>query len=341
MTTVKAWAALSPSTKLEPFTYELSSLGPEEVEIRVDHCGICHTDLSFLHNEWGTIQFPLVAGHEIVGTVVALGEVARTKGLHTGQTVGLGWNKESCGHCGPCLEGNQNLCVNLKATIMGNHGGFASHVKAHWIWTVPIPENLDAADAGPLMCAGITVFGPLMQFGVKPTDRIGIFGIGGLGHLAVQFAHAWGAEVTAFSNSAHKTEDILKLGADQVVSSRDNSEWDALKGKFDLILVTVAVPLEWDKIIAMLGPKGRLHFLGIVYEPVPVSVLQLLLSLASVSASPGGTRSEISKMLEFAARHNIGPIVEHRPMSGINEAIAYVESGKANYRVVLDADFEE
>jgi uncharacterized zinc-type alcohol dehydrogenase-like protein len=340
MTTVKAWAAMSPGTKLDPFTYELSPLGPEEVEIKVDHCGICHTDLSFLHNEPGFIPFPLVAGHEIIGTVVTLGDVAKEKGLYPGQKVGLGWNKESCGHCEPCLAGDQNLCVNLKATIISNHGGFASHVKAHWLWTVPIPEKLNAADAGPLLCAGITVFGPLMQFDVRPTHRIGIFGIGGLGHLAVQFAHAWGAEVTAFSNSAHKKEDILKLGADQVVSSRDTSEWETLKGKFDLILITVAVPLEWDKIIAMLGPKGRLHLVGIVYEPIPVKVMQLLLSLVSISASPGGTRSEIGKMLEFAARHNIGPIVEHFPMSRINEAIAYVEAGKANYRVVLDADFK-
>jgi uncharacterized zinc-type alcohol dehydrogenase-like protein len=330
---------MSPGTKLEPYTYALSSLGPEEAEIRVDYCGICHTDLSFLHNEWGTVPFPLVAGHEIIGTVVALGEIAKEKGLHIGQTVGLGWNKESCGHCEPCLEGSQNLCTNLKATIMGNHGGFASHVKAHWLWTVPIPEKLNAADAGPLLCAGITVFSPLMQFGVKPTDRIGIFGIGGLGHLAVQFAHAWGAEVTAFSSSVHKYEDIRKLGADYVVSSKDRGGWEALKGRFDLILITASAPLEWDKIIAMLGPKGRLHFLGVVYEPVPVSVVQLLLSLVSVSASPVGTRSEIGKMLEFAARHNIGPIVEHWPMSEINEAIAYVEEGKANYRVVLDADF--
>jgi len=331
---------MSPGTKLEPFAYELSPLGSEEVEIRVDHCGICHTDLSFFRNELGLSSFPLVGGHEIIGTVVALGEVAKEKGLNIGQLVGLGWNKESCGHCEPCLEGDQHLCVNVKYTIMGNHGGFASHVKAHWIWTVPIPEGLKAADAGPMMCAGITVFSPLMQFGVKPTDRMGIFGIGGLGHLAVQFAHAWGAEVTAFSNSANKKEDILKLGADRVVSSKDSGEWKALKGKFDLILITAGVPLEWDKIIAMLGPKGRLHFLGIITEPIPISVVQLLLALASVSASPGGTRSEIGKMLEFAARHHIAPIVEHWPMRKINEAIAYVESGKANYRVVLDADFE-
>src|ERR1700761_3361660 len=230
MSTVKAWAAPSPGAKLEPFQYELPPLGAEEVDIEVLYCGICHTDIAFLQNEWGTIPFPLVPGHEIVGRIIALGEVAKEKGLSIGQTVGLGWNKESCGHCEPCLEGNQNLCLNIKATIWGNHGGFASQVRAHWLWTIPIPENVKVADAGPMLCAGITVFAPLMQFGVKPTDHIGVIGIGGLGHLAVQFAHAWGAEVTAFSNSVHKKSDILKLGADRVVSSVDSSEWDQLKG---------------------------------------------------------------------------------------------------------------
>ncbi len=339
MSIVKAWAAPEAGAKLVPFTYEMGPLGPEEVEIKVLYCGVCHTDLSFIHNEAGGIPFPLVPGHEIIGEVVALGNVAAEKGLSVGQTVGLGWYKESCGHCDRCLEGYQNLCPNAKATIYGSHGGFASHIKAHWIWTVPIPEKLNIADAGPMLCAGITVFAPLLELGIRPTDKIGIFGIGGLGHLAVMFAHAWGADVTAFSSSKAKYADIKKMGADHVVSSRDSSEWETQQGKFDLILITVAVPLEWDKIIAMLAPKGRLHFVGIIFEPVPLSVMSLLIPMRSVSASPGGTRSEIDKMLRFAARHNISPIVEHRPMSAVNEAIEYVESGKANYRVILDADF--
>jgi uncharacterized zinc-type alcohol dehydrogenase-like protein len=204
---------------------------------------------------------------------------------------------------------------------------------------VPIPEEMNAADAGPMFCAGITVFGPLMEFGVKPTDHIGVFGIGGLGHLSIQFCHAWGAEVTAFSSTASKTEENKKLGADHIVSSRDTTQWESLKGKFDLIIVTVSVSLDWDKIIEMLGPKGRLHFVGIVYEPIPVSVLSLLGIQKSISASPGGSRGVLDKMLRFAARHNISPITEHFPMSKVNEAIEHLEAGKANYRVILDADF--
>lgn len=337
---IHAWAALEPSTKLVPFTYRMSDFGAEEVTIEVEHCGICHTDISFINNELGSIPFPLVPGHEITGKIVALGEIAKEKGLQIGQNVGVGWNRESCLHCDPCLNGDQHLCSTVKPTIYGSYGGFASHIKVHWIWTIPIPENINTADAGPLFCAGITVFAPLLEFGVKPTDHIGIFGIGGLGHLAVQFAHAWGSRVTAFSSTASKEEEIRKLGANEVVSSRDTKEWDSLKGTFDLIMITVAVPLDWDKIIAMLAPKGRLHFVGIVFEPVPVSVLSLLMPQLSLSASPGGSRNVINKMLRFAGQHNISAVTEHFPMSKVNEAIEHLESGKANYRVVLDADFK-
>ncbi|WP_420992108.1 NADPH-dependent aldehyde reductase Ahr [Cupriavidus sp. 30B13] len=339
MSTVQAWAALEAGAKLQPFTYEMPPAGPEEVEIEVTHCGLCHTDLAFIHNEWGMIPFPLVPGHEIVGRIAALGEVAAAKGLSVGQTVGVGWNKQSCQHCDPCLEGAPHLCSSLQATIFGNHGGFADRVKAHWLWTIPVPAELDAADAGPLFCAGITVFSPLMEYALRPTARVGVFGIGGLGHLALQFCRAWGSDVTAFSSTRSKYDEILALGASHVVSSRDPAEWEALKGKFDLLLVTVAVPLDWDKITAMLAPKGRLHFVGIVDQPIPVHVMSLLGAQASLSASPSGARSSLDKMLRFAARHRIAPRVEHFPMSKVNDAIAHLEAGKASYRVVLDADF--
>jgi alcohol/geraniol dehydrogenase (NADP+) len=340
MNTVKAWAALEPNAKLQPFTFELPLLHAEEVEIEVDYCGLCHTDLSFIKNEWGNIPFPLVPGHEIIGRVVALGEIAKGKGLKLGQTVGVGWNKQSCQHCGPCIEGANHLCTSVKQTIFGNYGGFAERIRTHWLWTIPLPEGLNRADAGPLFCAGVTIFAPLMEFHVKPTDRIGVFGIGGLGHLALQFYHAWGCEVTAFSSTPAKYEEIKTLGANHIVSSRDTSEWEALKGKFDLIVVTVAVPLDWNKIISMLSAKGRLHFVGIIYEPIPVSVVSLLVPQAQISASPGGPRSSVDKMLRFAALHKICPWVEHFPMSKVNEAIAHLETGKPNYRIVLDADFK-
>lgn len=337
MSTVNAWAQLEPKGKLQPYSYELSSVTAEEVEIVIDNCGLCHTDLAVLNGDFG-LPFPVVAGHEITGRIVALGEVAKTKGLSVGQIVGVGWNKESCGHCDPCLDGDAHLCVNLKATVLGYHGGFANRIKAHWLWVIPVPEGINAADAGPLFCAGITVFYPLLEYGVQATDKVGVIGVGGLGHLAVQFARAWGAEVTAFSSTPAKFEEAKKLGADHVVSSRNSEEWASLKGHFDLIIVTVGVTLEWDKIISMLSPRGRLHFVGIPYEAIPVTVLSLLIPQAVVSASPAGSRSAFDKMLRFAARHNIRAMVEHFPMSRINDAIEHLESGKANYRVVLDVD---
>lgn len=340
MKKVKAWAALEPKAKLQPFTYELPSLNAEEVEIEVDYCGLCHTDLVFIKNEWGNIPFPLVPGHEVVGRIVALGDIAKEKGLSLGQTVGVGWIKESCLHCSRCIAGAQHLCTTLKQTIFGNYGGFAERIRTHWLWTIPLPDGLKSADAGPLFCAGITVFSPLMEYAIKPTDRVAVFGIGGLGHLALQFYKAWGCEVTAFSSTEAKYEEIKTLGASHVVSSRDTREWEMLKGQFDLIIVTVAVPLAWDKVIAMLSAKGRLHFVGLVYEPIPVSVVSLLVPQAQISASPAGSRSTMDKMLRFAALHKISPWVEHFPMSKVNEAIDHLETGKPNYRIVLDADFD-
>ena len=341
MTEIRAWAAMQPGGQLQRFTYTSAPVAPEEVLVEVEHCGICHTDLSFMKNEPGNIPFPFVPGHEITGKIVALGDVAAQKGLSLGQAVGVGWFKESCLHCSPCLDGAQHLCTTGKGTIIGNHGGFASHLKVHWIWAVPLPEQLSYADSGPMLCAGVTVFSPLLEYGVKPTDRVGIFGVGGLGHLAVKFCDAWGADVTAFSQSERKYDDIRKLGADRVVSSRNGSDWRSLKGQFDLILVTVAVPLDWDGILSMLAPKGRLHIVGILSDRIPVPMISLLMSQTALSSSPGGSCGTMRRMLEFSAHHQIEPDVQHFPMSEVNEAIAYVEAGKARYRVVLDADFSK
>jgi len=310
--------------------------GPNQVLIKIRASGICYTDV---HQTGGALPgaFPRILGHEPVGEIVAIGLGVTTRKV--GDRVGVPWIQTTCGRCEWCKRGKPMFCEQQVGTGGAMQGGHAEYMLAYAGATVLLPDALPYEQAAPIFCAGYTVWSGLRWADPQPSERVAVVGIGGLGHLAVQFAHAWGAEVTAFSNSVHKQADIRKLGADYVVSSRDTGEWTALKGKFDLILITVAVPLDWDKIIAMLAPKGRLHFVGIVYEPIPISVLQLLLPQASVSSSPGGTRSEIGKMLGFAARHHIAPVVEHFPMSRINEAIAYVESGKANYRVVLDADF--
>jgi uncharacterized zinc-type alcohol dehydrogenase-like protein len=334
---IKAYAASEAGAKLEPFEYDPGELGSEEVEIKVSHCGICHSDLSMRNNDWGMTVFPFVGGHEAVGEIVATGE--NVKGVSVGDKVGLGWNAQSCMHCEQCLSGFQINCPNLVATIVERHGGFADRVLCHWAWAIKLPEALDASKAGPLFCGGITVFNPFVQNNIKPTDKVGVVGIGGLGHLALQFADKWGCEVTAFSTSASKADEAKKLGADLVVDTRSDGELENLKGKFDMILTTANQPLKWDLYMNALAPKGKLHVVGAVLEPIPIVSFQLIGGQKSVTGTATGSQKVVMDMLEFCARHNIETVTEHFKMSEINNAFEHLESGKARYRIVLENDF--
>jgi uncharacterized zinc-type alcohol dehydrogenase-like protein len=337
MSTIRAWAAHAAGQPLQSYEYDPGPLGDEEVEVAVEHCGICHSDLSVLDNEWGISGYPLIPGHEAIGRVVALGKGA--KGLAIGQRVGIGWNAASCLHCPPCVEGDQHMCRTVQPTIIGHHGGFAERMRAHWLWAVPVPDALSSANTGPLLCGGITVFSPLMLSGLKPTQRVGVVGIGGLGHLALRFANAWGCEVTAFTSSEAKRAEAMSLGAHRVVSSRDAAQMQAIAGSLDLVICTVNVALDWNAVMATLAPKGRLHLVGAVLEAVPVNAMGLIMGQQSFAGSPTGSRSAIDAMLAFAARHAIEPQVEHFPMSRVNDALEHLRAGKARYRVVLEGDF--
>lgn len=337
MANVRAWAAFGAKQPLAPYELELGPLGAEEVEVAVEHCGLCHSDLSVIDDEWGNASYPLVPGHEVVGRVKAMG--AQTKGLTVGQRVGIGWTASSCMHCRQCLSGQQHLCAQAVPTILGHAGGFAEVVRAHWAWAVPLPEALDAAAAGPLLCAGVTVFAPFVAFDVAPTSRVGILGIGGLGHLAIQFAAAWGCEVVAMTSSPSKATDAMAFGAQKLVSSKASASLRALRGSLDLILVTANAPLDWDAIIEALSPRGRLHIVGVVPQPIPVHALPLISGQKSISGSPTGSPVVIAQMLEFAARHGVAPVIERFPMTRVNDALAHLRAGRAHYRVVLDADF--
>ena len=335
-TNYKAWISTAAKQPMSLGTVDLGPLGAEDVEVAVDHCGLCHSDLSALNNEWGISQYPAILGHEVVGRVTAVGPNA--KGLKLGQRAGVGWNSGSCMHCHQCMSGSQHLCPQVQPTIFGHRGGFATHIRAHWAWAIPLPENLIFADAGPLLCGGITVFAPLTMY-AKPTDRVGIIGIGGLGHMAVKFAAAYGCDVTAFTSRESKFDEAKGFGANHVLSSKDSAAIKKLAGTFDLLISTVNVKLDWDAMIGMLAPNGRLHVVGAVLEPIPVAAFSLILQQRSVSGSPSGSPVAIATMLDFASRHNIAPQTEHFPMRNINEAFARLESGKARYRIVLDADF--
>ncbi len=330
---INAYAALAPHQALQPFQYKAGALGAHEVDIKVSYCGICHSDLSMLNNEWGMTQYPFVPGHEVVGTIAAVGE--QITHLTVGQIVGLGWHSNYCHHCSACMSGDQNLCNSAQATIVGRHGGFADHVRADASAVIPLPEGMDIATAGPLFCGGITVFNPLVQFGIKPTDKVAVIGIGGLGHLAVQFLHAWGCEVTAFTSSASKIQEALDLGADHTLDSRNPEALQAATGRFDFIISTVNVKLDWSLYMSTLKPKGRLHFVGATLEPLNISAFSLIMGQRSISGSPVGSPATMAQMLEFAKQHQIQPVAEFYEFKDVNAAIERLASGQARYRVIL------
>ena len=335
-TTFKAYAARAKGAKLEPFEFNPGPLRDEQVEIQVEYCGICHSDLSMLDNEWGMTDFPFVPGHEVAGRVVAAGD--KVKGVRVGQRVGLGWYAESCMACPQCLSGNHNLCPTAEATMIKRHGGFANRVRCHWAWAVPLPDALDSKKSGPLFCGGITVFNPIIQCEVRPTDRVGVIGIGGLGHMALQFLNKWGCEVTAFTSSDSKRDEEMKFGAHHVVNSRDEAQLQKIAGSLNFILCTANAALPWDAIIGSLAPKGRLHIVGVVPEPIPVAVFPLIAAQKAISGTPLGSPFNTARMLEFSARHGLAPMIEVFPMSRVNDAMEHLRAGKARYRIVLQND---
>ena len=330
---IKAYATFEPGGKLKPFEYDPGELNPLDVEIDVRYCGICHSDVSVIDNEWGMTQYPVVPGHEVVGTIAKVG--SGVKHLQVGQTVGLGWHSGYCDECANCRAGDQNLCPDAQATIIGHHGGFADKVRAAANSVILIPKGIDLESAGPLFCGGTTVFNPLVQFDVRPTDKVAVIGIGGLGHMALSFLNAWGCEVTAFTSSEYKRKEALELGAHHTLNSRDQKEIEGAAGHFDLIISTVNVKLDWNLYLNTLKAKGRLHFVGATLDPLDLNVFSLIMGQRSVSGSPVGSPSTIEKMLEFASLHKIRPVIEKFNFDDINAAIDRLRSGKAHYRIVL------
>ncbi len=336
MTTVRAYAAEAAGKELKPFGYELGPIGPFDVDVAVESCGICHSDLSMLQNDWGITTFPFVPGHEIIGTVSAVGE--HVTHLAVGDHVGVGWHSAYCMVCEQCMNGDHNMCATATGVIVGRHGGFADTVRVQAPSAIKLPDGLHAASAGPLLCGGITVFNPLVQFDVSPTDHVGIIGIGGLGHMALKFANAWGCHVTAFTSSEAKTKEALELGAHDTINSRDVEAIKAAARSFDILLSTVNVKLDWNAYMSTLKPRGRFHVLGALMDPLDIDVFPMLFNQYSASGSPVGSPDTIRKMLEFSARHNIQPVTEQFPLSKVNDAMEHLRQGNAKYRIVLTKD---
>jgi uncharacterized zinc-type alcohol dehydrogenase-like protein len=334
---IQAYAAFEPNGKLETFEYELGSLKSDEVEINVEYCGICHSDLHMLKNEWGFTRYPFVPGHEIIGKVTAIGNTVSH--LELGQYVGLGWRSRSCLVCDQCLSGHHNRCLKGQDVIVGRHGGYANKVRCQALWAFPLPKNINIKSAGPLFCGGITVFNPIIQNNIKSTDHVAVVGIGGLGHMAIKFLNSWGCEVTAMSTNPEKEREAQQFGADHFLNSRDPDGLKPYANRFDMILVTANVDLDWDSYIRTLRPGGKLHIVGAASQ-VKASVFPLISGEKSIGGSPIGGPADILKMLDFCTRHGIEPVIEEFPISRVNEAMAHLESGKARYRIVLRNDFK-
>ena len=330
---IKAYAAHEPGGELKPFEYDPGALGAQDVEINVEYCGICHSDLSMLNNEWGSTQYPFVPGHEVIGTIGAIGNDVTT--VKVGQRVGLGWYSRSCTECEWCMSGDHNLCLTAEGTIVGRPGGFADKVRAHHKWVFPIPEQVNPAVIGPLLCGGVTVFNPIVQFDIQPTAHVAVIGIGGLGHMALGFLRAWGCDVTAFSTSPDKEAEARELGANHFINTRDPDALKSVENTFDLIISTINADLDWNMYIATLRPRGRLHLVGVTPSPLSIGLFPLIAGQKSISGSPTGSPATITKMLDFAARQKVEPITETFPFEQVNEAMEKLRNGKPRYRLVL------
>jgi uncharacterized zinc-type alcohol dehydrogenase-like protein len=333
MAQIQGLAVHAAGAELLPYHYDPGKLGSQEVEIAIMHCGICHSDLHLISNDWGISQFPFIPGHEVVGTVAAVGGEVRS--LQVGQRVGLGWQSNSCGRCEWCLRGMENLCANSEGTCVHRNGGYAERVRANARFVIPIPDSLVSEQAAPLLCGGITVYNPLRTHGVNPSSRVGIVGIGGLGHLAIQFARVFGAEVTAFSTTLGKEAEARALGAHHFVHSRESKAMKDVAGSLDFILNTANADQEWGTYVQSLRPTGTLCFVGVPPSPVSVHVFPIISGRRTISGSPIGSPFQLREMLDVAARHSVKATTELFPMAKANEAIEKVKRSKVRYRAVL------
>ncbi|WP_438002525.1 NAD(P)-dependent alcohol dehydrogenase [Sorangium sp. So ce321] len=332
-------AAGAAKARLLPFEYEPGELGPREVDVAVTHCGICHTDVGMVDNEWGVTKYPFVPGHEIAGTVAAVGASVDPARLRVGQRVAFGAVCGSCMQCEWCESGKQNVCPKRVDTVMrGHQGGFATHVRAaDWRFVYPIPDAIASEHAAPLLCAGTTVFAPLLRQGVRPVDRVAVVGIGGLGHLALQYLAKWGCEVTAISSSRDKEALARELGATNFIATKGTDELRKAAQSFDFVLSTVSADLPWDDYLGILRPQGKLCIVGVPERPIALAPFSLLTSEKVVAGGIPGSIVETAQMLAFTARHAIKPVVELFPMAEANEALDHTRQGKARFRAVLVA----
>lgn len=339
----KAYAAVTPGALLEATTIERRDLGPHDILIDTKFAGICHSDIHQAREEWGQAIFPMVPGHEIAGVVSAVGsEVTK---FAVGDHAGVGCFVDSCRECANCKQGLEQYCTgHLSVTYNGReadketptYGGYSQAIVVDENYALHIPENLALDIAAPLLCAGITLYSPLRQWGVGPGMKVGIVGLGGLGHMGVKIAHAMGADVTLISHSAHKEADARALGANHFLLSSDRGQMKAARYTFDLIINTVSVNLDVDQYLSLLKLDGTMVMVGIPTEPISIRTFSLAMARRRVAASNIGGIAETQEMLDFCAEHGFGADIEIIDAQEINTAWERVINSDVKYRFVID-----
>jgi uncharacterized zinc-type alcohol dehydrogenase-like protein len=333
MSEIRGLATHAAGATLLPYKYTVDEIGPHDVQVKISHCGVCHSDVHLIDNDWGISKYPFIPGHEIVGTVTAVGSEVRDRKV--GERVGIGWQADSCGICEWCRQGDEHLCAKSQPTCIGRNGGYADAIRVNSRFAIPVPAALESENVAPLLCGGITVYSPLRNLLARPSSRVGVIGIGGLGHMGLQFARAFGCEVTAFSTSKDKETEARSLGAHHFVNTRDTGEVKAVAGSFDLILSTVSADQDFQSFVNALRPKGTLVVLGAAPSPLQISAFSLLAGQKAVAGSPTGSPGDIHEMLDVAARHGVKAITEKFAMKDANKAVERVKKNQIRYRAVL------
>ncbi len=346
MIEAKSYAAYDTHSPLKPWNFERRDVGANDVQIDILYCGVCHSDIHCARGEWMEMQYPQVVGHEIIGRIVSVGKHVSKHAI--GDLVGVGCLVDSCRHCESCKENLENYCEEgLGGTYMGlekqtgrpTQGGYSSTIVVDENYVVHVPGNLDPARAAPLLCAGITLYSPLRHWNAAPGKTVGIVGLGGLGHMGVKLAHAMGAKVVLFTTSPSKAGDGKKLGADDVVISRDEQDMARYTRKLDFIVNTVSAPHDLNPFLQLLKRDGTLVLVGAPPSETPhpsPAVFNLLLKRASIAGSGIGGIKETQEMLDFCAEHNILPEVEMTSIQDINQAWERVLRQDVKYRFVID-----
>jgi uncharacterized zinc-type alcohol dehydrogenase-like protein len=333
MSEIHGLAVHAAGAQLLPYKFNPGELPPNQVEIKISYCGVCHSDIHLIDNDWGFSKYPFIPGHEVIGTVVAVG--SDVKDRKAGERVGVGWQADSCGICEWCRQGDEHLCALSQPTCVGRNGGYAEKIRVNSRFAIPVPEVLESEGVAPLLCGGITVYAPLRNHGVRPSSRVGVIGIGGLGHIGLQFAKAFGAEVTAFSTSKNKEAEAKSLGAHHFVNTRDTGALKKVAGSFDLLLSTVNADQDWQGYVNALRPKGMLCVVGAPPSPMQIQAFSLIGQQRRISGSPTGSPRDLHEMLDVAARHGVKAMTERFPMAKANDAVAKVKKNQVRYRAVL------